>query len=84
MSKNTSIALGDHFETFIRKQLKTGRFATASEVVRAGLRLLEQEEQHLKILREALIAGEESGKAKLFDNEALKKRMRKKYLKPNV
>jgi len=61
MPKNTSISLGRHFETFIKRQVKTGRFGTASEVVRASLRLLEEEETKLAALRSALEQGEESG-----------------------
>ncbi len=61
MSKNTSITIGSHFEKFINQQLETGRFNSASEIVRAGLRLLEDQESNLANLRNALIAGENSG-----------------------
>ena len=61
MSKNTSITLGPHFERFIGKQLETGRFASVSEVIRAALRLLEEEQTKLSTLRKLLDEGEESG-----------------------
>jgi len=63
MAKNTSITLGDHFEAFIGSQIKAGRFGNASEVVRASLRLLEEHEQKVEALRQALIDGEASGDA---------------------
>ena len=64
MAKNTSVSLGDHFEEFIAEQVDSGRYGSASEVVRAGLRLLETNESKLEVLRNALIAGERSGRAK--------------------
>ncbi|WP_431065243.1 type II toxin-antitoxin system ParD family antitoxin [Methylotuvimicrobium sp.] len=60
MAKNTSITLGDHFDGFIASQIKSGRFSSASEVVRAGLRLLENNETRLHALRKALDEGERS------------------------
>ncbi|MES9964225.1 MAG: type II toxin-antitoxin system ParD family antitoxin [Candidatus Sedimenticola sp. 20ELBAFRAG] len=60
MSKNTSISLGEHFDSFIADQLKNGRFASTSEIVRAGLRLLEEEEAKLITLRKMLDEGESS------------------------
>jgi antitoxin ParD1/3/4 len=61
MPRNTSVTIGNHFETFIAEQLKEGRYGSASEVVRAGLRLLEEQESRIRQLRAALIEGEESG-----------------------
>jgi antitoxin ParD1/3/4 len=61
MTKNTSVALGKEHEKFIRTQIRKGRFASASEVMRAGLRLLEEQELKVENLRNAIIKGEESG-----------------------
>ena len=58
---STSIALGHHFEEFIRRQLESGRYNNASEVIRAGLRMLEEAELHLEELRIAIQEGIESG-----------------------
>ena len=61
MAKNTSISLGEHFDGFIAHQIESGRYGSASEVVRAGLRALEDAESKLNALRQMLIDGEESG-----------------------
>lgn len=61
MAKNTSITLGDHFDDFIAKQIKSGRYGSASEVIRTGLRVLEDTETKLETLRELLDEGEKSG-----------------------
>jgi antitoxin ParD1/3/4 len=58
MGKNTSVSLGDHFENFVDDRVKTGRYSSASDAVRAALRLLEQEETKLDLLRETLAKGE--------------------------
>jgi antitoxin ParD1/3/4 len=79
MSKTTSISLGDHFNSFVGAQVKTGRYGSASDVVRAGLRLLEEHEARVKALQDALIAGEESGPPNAFDNEAFVARMRARH-----
>jgi antitoxin ParD1/3/4 len=70
MGKNTSFSLGDHFSTFIEEQVADGRYGNASDVVRAGLRLLEEQEARLAALRAALIEGENSGPSTPFDFEA--------------
>ena len=67
MSKNTSISLSEHFTDFIDGQVAKGRYGSASEVVRAGLRLLEEHEDHIAAVRAALIEGEESGEPEPFD-----------------
>jgi antitoxin ParD1/3/4 len=61
MGKNTSFSVGEHFIGFIEAQVSEGRYSSASDVVRAGLRLLEEQEAKLAALRAALIEGEESG-----------------------
>lgn len=68
MGKNTSISLGNHFESFIESTVSKGRFSNASEIVRAGLRLLE-EENRIIILRNAIREGIESGRAVDFDSK---------------
>ncbi|MEN9997754.1 MAG: hypothetical protein RI922_744 [Bacteroidota bacterium] len=67
MSKNTSITLGDYFDDFIQNMLKEGRYKNTSEAVRAGLRLLEEEEQKSSNLKNAIQQGIDSGMVEDFN-----------------
>ena len=67
MGRNTSVALGDYFENFVDSKVSAGRFKNASEVIRAGLRLLEEEESKIIVLRNAIQEGINSRVAKNFD-----------------
>lgn len=77
MPKNTSVSLGDHFAEFIDRQVADGRYGSASDVIRAGLRLLEEHEMRMGALRAALIEGEQSGPSTAFDFDAFIDRKRK-------
>ena len=70
MAKTTSFSLGDHFTAFVDAELATGRYTSASDVLRASLRLLEERENHNARLGAALIAGEDSGTPVPFDFDA--------------
>ena len=70
MAQNTSISLDDHFAEFLSREVETGRYRSASEVVRAALRLLEDQEAQMAALRSALIVGEDSGAPQEFDFDA--------------
>lgn len=74
MGKNTSFSLDTHFKEFIEAEVASGRYGSASEVVRTALRLLEDRETRLDALRQALVRGENSGEATAFDFDALIKR----------
>ena len=76
MPRNTSVTIGDHFASFINDQVRAGRYGSASDVVRAGLRLLEEHEARVRVLQDALIAGEQSGEPRPFDFDAFKARKR--------
>lgn len=80
MAKNTSMSLGDHFTGFIDSQVRSGRYGSASDVVRAGLRLLEEHETKVKALQDALIEGERSGAPQPFDRDRFLKRMHEKHI----
>ncbi len=67
MSKNTSIMLTNYFDEFIQNRIKTGRYKNVSEVVRAGLRLLEEEEDKINALKSAIQEGIDSGIAHDFN-----------------
>jgi antitoxin ParD1/3/4 len=79
MAKNTSITLGDHFNDFIAHEIASGRFGTTSEVVRAGLRLLEFEEKKLEALRAAIDEGDASPESEDIDGEEVFARLRGKF-----
>ena len=78
MARNTSVSLGDHFEGFISRQIESGRYGSASEVVRASLRLLEEHEQRIGTVRQALIDGENSGDAGKLDMKDIKRKARRR------
>lgn len=79
MSRNTSVSLGDHFAGFIDAQVQAGRYGSASDVVRAALRLLEEHEIKVAALQAALIEGEESGPALTLASEAFLNNMQQKH-----
>lgn len=76
MAKNTSFILGDHFDSFVAESVGSGRYKNATDVIRSGLRLLEEHEARLASLRHALVEGEESGVAGPLDMERIKRQAR--------
>ena len=82
MNKETNLNLGEHFLSFIEAQIAQGRYGSATDVVQAALRLLEEREIKLAALRAALIEGETSGQATPFDFEAFIARKRGETVLP--
>ena len=80
MAKNTSILLGDHFEKFITREVSSGKYGSASEVVRTALRILESEEEKKAALIKALIKGEKSKRVQNFNPKTYLALLHKKYL----
>ncbi|MCC2599236.1 type II toxin-antitoxin system ParD family antitoxin [Sphingobacterium sp. FBM7-1] len=80
MAKNTSILLGDYFDNFINQQIKTGKFSSASEVVRAALRMFEHEETKKTELIKELKKGERSGYVEDFDRQKFLNTIHDKYV----
>ena len=79
-AQNTSVSLGEHFVEFISAAVNAGRYSSASDVVRAGLRLLEEQEAKLHALRQAIEEGEKSGyPAQPFDFDAFLGRMQEEH-----
>ena len=78
MSKNTSISLGIHFDKFIQSLINAGRYNNTSEVIRAGLRLLEEEESKIIALKQAIQEGIDSGIAHDFNPEKHLKELKAK------
>jgi antitoxin ParD1/3/4 len=70
MAKNTSFALGDHLQAYVEEKVRTGSYSSASEVVREGLRLLQERDARIAALRAALTRGEESGAPRGLDRNA--------------
>jgi antitoxin ParD1/3/4 len=81
MARNTSVTLGEHFDEFVHEKINAGRFQSVSEVVRAGLRKLEEDETKLQVLRDKLQAGENSPLVEGFNGEKFKSGLHTKYLK---
>ena len=80
MGKNTSILFGEYFEEFISNEVSSGKYNSASEVIRTALRLLEAEEIKRKDLNKALLQGEKSGFEKDFDPKVHLKKLHGKFL----
>jgi antitoxin ParD1/3/4 len=80
MARNTSILLGEHFENFISTKISSGKYNSASEVIRTALRLLEAEESRMKDLNKALSQGEKSGMEKSFDPKTHLRKLHSKFL----
>jgi antitoxin ParD1/3/4 len=81
MGKNTSISLGSHFENFIASEVTSGKYNSASEVIRSALRLLESQEKKLNELRNALIEGENSQMVENFNSEKHLADLHKRHLR---
>ncbi len=81
MPRNTSVTLGEHFDKFVAEKITQGRFQSVSEVVRAGLRKLEEDEAKLEVLRLKLLAGENSPSVKAFNADQFIAKMHKKHVK---
>ena len=84
MGRNTSVSLGNYFDVFVDSRISAGRFKNASEVIRAGLRLLEEEENQIQILKNAIKEGLESGIATSFDAKENLKNLKQRKKLQNV
>jgi len=80
MPRNTSVTLGEHFDKFVVEKIKEGRFQSVSEVIRAGLRKLEEDEAKLQALRLKLQAGEDSPVVENFDGDSFIAAMHEKHI----
>lgn len=80
MPRNTSVTLGEHFDNFVHEKIEQGRFQSVSEVVRAGLRKLEEDEIRLQSLRVKLLAGEDSPIVEDFNGDSFLTEMQKKHI----
>jgi antitoxin ParD1/3/4 len=80
MGKNTSILLGDYFESYVNEKIASGKYSSVSEIIRTALRLLEAEENKTKTLINELKSGEKSGFVKDFDRNENLKKIHAKYI----
>ena len=81
MARNTSVTLGSHFDEFVSEKIAQGRFQSASEVVRAGLRRLEEDELKFQTLKDKHQAGENSPRVENFDSAEFLSNLYNKYVK---
>lgn len=81
MNKRTTISLDTPFSEFVAQQVEEGRYASASEVVQAGLRLLEEREAYVEAVRAAIVEGEESGDPQPFDLKEFLEEMHREHAK---
>jgi len=81
MARNTSVTLGHHFDEFVAERIAQGRFQSVSEIIRAGLRKLEEDESKLQVLRNKLQAGEDSPAVESFDPAQFMSSLHKKHIK---
>lgn len=79
MAKNTSILLGEYFDNFISEQIKSGKFSSASELIRTALRVFEHQESQKTLLINELKKGEKSGFSKDFNRDSFKENLHKKH-----
>lgn len=79
MARTVTVTLGPHYEEFIQTSIAGGRFNNVSEVIRAGLRRLEEDETRLAAIRSALIEGEESGIVEDFNPEEFLRKLNADY-----
>lgn len=79
--KNTSISLGNYFDQFVSSQVSAGRYKNVSEVIRAGLRLLEDEENKLLALKSAIQKGLDSPRVEDFDFKSNLKKLKEAKVK---
>jgi len=81
MGKNTSVSLGDYFEIFVDSEVEQGRYKNVSEVIRAGLRLLEEDTNRVSILKKAIQEGLDSGIVTNFDRHKFLEKLKEKRRK---
>ena len=79
MGRTVTVTLGPHYEEFIKANIACGRYNNVSEVIRAGLRRLEEDELRLAAIRAALIEGEESGIVEDFNPENFLQKLNADY-----